>query len=158
VKVWWKSTTLADQYLAWYISYSIGAAACYDSFWVVWTYSAPYTSTYTTITMSSWTFSSTSTMYYSTTRKYTYAPSKLTSKSTLIFTLTFTDTFSTIITISDILTDTIAMTYYTTDIQYSTVTLIIAPSPSIVPKNKCTCVLTLCNKIDLVLLTINNIV
>jgi hypothetical protein len=45
-----------------------------------------------------------------------------------------------------------------TDIQYSTITRITAPSPSIVPKNKCTCVLPLCNKIDLVFLTINNIV
>jgi hypothetical protein len=117
-------------------------------------YAAFYTST--TIVFSSNTWSSTKTMYFSTTQSYTYAPSKLTSKSTLTFTLTFTDTFSTIITISDILTNTIAITYYSTDVQYSTITRILAPSPS--PINKCTCNIPLCNKLDLVLLTINNIV
>jgi hypothetical protein len=99
---------------------------------------------------------STNTIYISTTQSYT-ATSSLTSKSTLT-TLTFTDTISTKITIIDTMTDTIAITYYTTDVQYSTITRMLAPSPSQLPKNKCTCVFQLCNKIDLFLLIINNIV
>jgi hypothetical protein len=93
-------------------------------------------------------------MYFSTTQSYTATYASYTSTSTL----TNSNTYSTIITIIDTITDTDSMTYYTTDIEYSKITRIIAPSPSIVPKNKCTCALPLCNKLDLVLLTINNIV
>jgi hypothetical protein len=98
-------------------------------------------------------------MYYSTTRKYTYAPSKLIAKSTLTISYySITNTYSSLITIIDTMTNIDTFTNYETYIEYSTITRILASSPSQLPKDKCTCNIPLCNKIDLVLLTINNIV
>jgi hypothetical protein len=92
-------------------------------------------------------------MYFSTTRSYTKASSsKLTSKSTLTSTITISYTISAKITNSNTFTNTIALTYYTTYIQYSTMTIKMMPSPS--PKT------ILNDKVelnaDLLLITINS--
>jgi hypothetical protein len=97
-------------------------------------------------------------LYLYTTQSYTATSSPYSSTLTLKISYYSSYMENYLYTDCNILTDTNSMTYYTTDIQYSTITRIIAPSPSIVLKDKCTCILPLCNKIDLVLLTINNIV
>jgi hypothetical protein len=95
-------------------------------------------------------------MYFSTTQGYTYVSSPYTLGSTLTISYYSSYTDSLILTIIDTITSKDTFTNYETYVQYSTITRIIAPSPS--PINKCTCVFQLYNKIDLVLLTINNIV
>jgi hypothetical protein len=158
--VYWKSTDYGRYDVAYDWIYSFSSInSCSNTLTSVWgTYiNSKYSLRYytsTTKAFSSATWSSTSTIYFLITHAYTatYASYTITS------TLTNSDTYSTIKTVIDILGNTDTMAYYTTDIQYSTITMILAPSPSIVPKDKCTCVFQLCNKLDLVLLTINNIV
>jgi hypothetical protein len=154
---YYTSTTLGNQDLAWYISWSIFTYACYNTLNYYLILSSPYTSTYTSITKYDFSYISMSTMYFSTTRSYTETLT-LTSSSTLtnIMVDHYIETYS--YTDFDTFMDTDILINIITDIQYSTITMKLAPSPSQLPKNKCTCVLPLCNKIDLVLLTINNIV
>jgi hypothetical protein len=97
-------------------------------------------------------WSSTLMYYISTTQGYTY----VSDVSTLI--ISYYNSYSETNTYRDFFTfiDTVELLCFNTDVQYSTITRMIAPSPS--PIKKCTCVFPLCNRIDLVLLTINNIV
>jgi hypothetical protein len=97
-------------------------------------------------------------MYFSTTQSYTYLYKILIPSEKATTTMTYSDTYSLIISIIDTMTNMDTFIDYETYVQYSTITRLLAPSPSILPKDKCTCVFKLCNKIDLVLLTINNIV
>jgi hypothetical protein len=127
-------------------------ASCYNTLdWKYITY-------YSTYTYSSYQWciglSSTSTMYYSTTQSYIYT--FLSNTLTTSYSPTYTN--SLIISTKNTIANTNSLTYYTTNIQYSTITRVMAPSPSLLPKDKCTCNIPLCNKLDLVLLTINNIV
>jgi hypothetical protein len=226
--VGWKSTVLGNYDLAWYISWGIYTYACYNALAYGRTLSAPYTSTYTSITMSKWEWTSTNTIYRSTTRSYTYATKTLivyltsteygeykggyyyfaktvsngcyydsglwakfnyiltstystisslkwtntntwyyltdyqyTATSILIYTLTQTSSYyssyieSSIIIDYNTITNKNVLISFSTDIQYSTITMILAPSPTYLPKQKCTCIIQLCNKINLILISIN---
>jgi hypothetical protein len=93
-------------------------------------------------------------LYYYTTKGYIY----ISDTSTLINTYVLSNIYYPIITIFGTMIDKDTFINYETFVQYSTITRILAPSPSQLPKNKCTCNIPLCNKLDLVLLTINNIV
>jgi hypothetical protein len=159
---YWKSTEYIYTDIVRSLTWSISSTSCYNT--LTSTFSSyingRYYNVYSTYTYSIWyssKWSSTNTLYFSTTQSYTY--SLLYTSGLVFFTSHYTSYVNTlIISTTNTLTITNSLTYYSTDIQYSTITRILAPSPSILPKNKCTCVLTLCNRIDLVLLTINNIV
>jgi hypothetical protein len=154
--VWWKSTEYGYYDIAYGCTWSIYFGGCYNALTWYYTYTNGvytdlyYISTYKAISSATW--SSTSTRYYYTTKKCTYAPSKLTSSSTLTQTLTYSDTYLSTIINSNTLTDTDSMTYYTTNTFYSTITIKMMPSPS--PKT------ILNDKVelnaDLLLITINS--
>jgi hypothetical protein len=88
------------------------------------------------------------TMYFSTTQGYTY----VSNKATIMNTISNSYTYSAKITNSNTFTNTNSLTYYTTYIQYSTMTIKMMPSPS--PKT------ILNDKVelnaDLLLITINS--
>jgi hypothetical protein len=161
--VWWISTEYRRYDIAEYIVWSISSTSCYNTLERYWTYiNGVYTNeyyAYTTKTCSSVTWSSTNTMYFKTTRSYTATSSLYTIESTLTIYTYYNHYFETYLK-TDFVTiiDTDILISFSTVILYSTITRLLAPSPSILQKNKCTCALQLCNKIDLVLLTINNIV
>jgi hypothetical protein len=164
--VWWKSTEYGEYDIAINQTWSISSTrSCYntlqtyrriDGVTSYYTWNTLY-KTYTTMTRSSATWSSISTMYFTTTQSYTTIYSYYTIGLAIINTyLSYIVTY--LHTDYVTFTDTDILVSFSTDVQYSTITMMMAPSPSIVPKNKCTCNIPLCNKLDLVLLTINNIV
>jgi hypothetical protein len=110
---------------------------------------------YSTKTFSSYTWKSTSTLYFSTKQGFTYV-SDIETVTIYTYYSHYIETYSYVDLVT--FTETDILVSFSTYIQYSTITRIVAPSPSILPKNKCTCIIPLCNRLDLVLLTINNIV
>jgi hypothetical protein len=156
--VYWRSTVSGVYDICVGTVYSISSTSCYNTLeWYIdidgiYIHTNVYYA-YTTKAYSSMTYSSTL-MYFTTIQGYT----NISEISTLTISYSITYINSFLITITDTMTNKDTFTNYETYIQYSTITRIVAPSPSIVPKNKCTCIIPLCNKLDLVLLTINNIV
>jgi hypothetical protein len=156
---YWTSTEYGNHDIAQGYPWSITSYSCYNTVSLL---AGSYINgvhtdhfySMTSVTLSRFTWSSTL-MYFSTKKGYTYASGILTYSSTLTISYSPTYTNSKIISITNIKTDIYTMTYSLRDIHYSTITSIIAPSPSILPKNKCTCVFQLCNKINLVLISIN---
>jgi hypothetical protein len=114
-----------------------------------WYESAAYAITYRTRYSLTW--STINTKKYSTTISYIYTFSSYT--LTTSYSITYTN--SQIISTKNTVTNIIAFTYYTSNLEYSTITRILAPSPSYLPKQKCTCIIQLCNKINLILILIN---
>jgi hypothetical protein len=133
---YWKSTTYGRYDLAWYRVYSISThASCYNTLSMYYTYInniyTDYYYTSTTIAISSVSTKSTSTIYLSTTRKYT-ATSSLT--STLISTITNTSVYhyfyTDLYTDCNIITETSVLTSFTIDVLYYTVSKVLVPSPT----------------------------
>jgi hypothetical protein len=150
----WKSTEYGNYDIAhdivWSISYN--SIDCYNTLTWYGTYvngtftDYYYSSTYSTC--SSHYYTNTNTMYISTSQGYTY----VSDISTLTNTIT-NHYFETILyTNCNIMTETDVLIKFSTDIQYSTITRIEAPSPSIVPKCEFTCNVQSCNNIDLFIL------
>jgi hypothetical protein len=146
----WTSTEYGYQIYSYYNYWYISFTSCYNT--LISSYICYYSNTYKAWCSATW--SSTSMSYY--TRQSYTATSTIIYSSTLKISNSPTYTNSQIISITIINTDIYTITYSLTDIQYSTITRMLAPSPS--PMNKCTCIIPLCNKLDLVLLTINNII
>jgi hypothetical protein len=145
--IYWKSTEYGYYDIAWDLVYStVTQISCYNT--LVWYYTyinGEYTNVYCTSTtkaVSSITVKSTDTIYFSTYPKYTYA---LLLESGLIYLTSYYASYiySSIISITNTKTNINSLTYYTTNIQYSTITRIVAPSPSSLPKyntmKRCNC-------------------
>jgi hypothetical protein len=106
-----------------------------------------YSSTYSAYNGGTW---SSTLMYYRTSRKYTY---KLLAASGLIYLNSY---YSNTYTFSSIKTNTMtsinSLTYYTTDVRYSTITKILYSSSSQFPNDEFTCNVQSCNDIELFIL------
>jgi hypothetical protein len=163
VSVYWKSTELGNYDIGYGYPLIITSTSCYNylSMYIGTYTNGVYTNyyyTYTRKTFNYFYWSPTSTIFYSLSEGYLAILSAYTILSAIINTYypSYIETY--LYTDYVTFTNTISLLNISTDIQYSTITRMIAPSPSILSKDKCTCVFSLCNRLDLVLLTINNIV
>jgi hypothetical protein len=154
--VWWARTVSGNYDIAYSGAWLISSTICYNTLVRYDTYiNGVYTNNFYTYTDYIPYRSVSSTLrYFSTTHGYTYVSNILT--LTISYYPSYTETY--LYTDCNIMVNSEIYISFSTNIQYSTITRILALSPSSLPMNKCTCIIPLCNRIDLVLLTINNIV